>query len=685
MTLEEIAASVLLGIVVMVVVARLMGALFRRIRQPVVVAEILAGLALGPSLLGTLPNNPTEWLFPPEARPFLYVVATLGLVIFMFVVGLELDLDLVRGKGRVAVAVSLSSVALPFTLGVLLGLWLFDAHSGNGVDRLPFVLFMGAAMSVTAFPVLARILTERRMHRTATGALALACAAVDDVLAWILLAAVLAVAHATGPSDLLVMVLQSAAFVLVMFFVVKPRLRALVPRHESRGGLTPDIFAVVLVGALFSSYLTDKIGIHAIFGAFLFGSIMPRAGAAGLNREILERVEQLTVLLLLPVFFIYTGLNVNIAGLGSQDYVALLAVLAVACTGKFVGAALAARTCGIPARRAAALGVLMNTRGLTELVILNVGREAGVLDEELFTILVIMAVVTTIMTEPILRVIYPDRLVAREIAHAERAALGASADFRVVVIVPVEGGEAVVDTARALVDRPGRNQLILVRFDPAVRRVEIGAGLGASLDGMASSFESLRALEARAGADGADVVVQSRASDDLAGDAAAFASSTDADVVVLGRSDEGLLDELLSEVQGVVVWSAAGTTDSWTSPLDRSPVTVFVTASDDAAAALEQAVRIAAHDGRSMVLAPGADRRDRRTTTGVQRRISALGVEVTVLAGSDPLPDGSLTVVGYSDWPSWRSTRTEAATLLVRAGSGDATESLDLSLRAPSP
>ena len=274
----------------------------------------------------------------------------------MFIVGLELDLGLIEGKGRIAATISVCSVALPFALGAALAVWLHDAHdvaAGEPVDVLPFALFIGSAMSVTAFPVLARLLTERGMSRIPTGALALACAAVDDVLAWTMLAVVLAVVQSTGPRDTVVMVAEAVAFVGVMFWFVKPRLRSLVRHREAAGRLTPDIFAIVLIGVLLASFITSEIHIHAIFGAFLFGAIMPREGAAQLSHEILERVEQLTVLVLLPVFFIVTGLNVDVTGLGKRGLVELAAVLVVACAGKFLGATLAARAVEVPARRAA--------------------------------------------------------------------------------------------------------------------------------------------------------------------------------------------------------------------------------------------------------------------------------------------------------------------------------------------
>ena len=678
--LEEIAASVVLAIAVIVVVARLVGFLLRRVRQPTVVAEILAGVALGPSLLGLLPGDPTGWLFPLDTRPYLSVIAGLALIIFMFIVGLELHLELVRGKGRLAVTVSVSSVALPFALGCLLALWLHKSHStsaaGENVKLLPFMLFIGAAMSVTAFPVLARILKERSMDRTPTGVLALACAAVDDVIAWIMLAVVLAVIRSSGVADLVTLVAESVAFVLLMFWVVKPRLRALVTLREAAGRLTPDVFAVVLVGVLLCSYLTDRIGIHAIFGAFLFGAVMPRQGAEALSNEILERIEQITVLLLLPVFFITTGLNVDIKGLGSQGMLELGAVLLVACVGKFFGASLAARLSGVHTRRASAIGVLMNTRGLTELVILNIGLGAGVLDRQLFTVLVIMAITTTVMTEPLLRVIYPPRIVEREIARAERAALHLSADFRVVAAVGEEGAKPTVDLAVALLGDEPSSEVVISRLTSSVRPVEVGAGLGAELAAIALSFEGTQELARRAEASGATVVVRSQFSDEVAQDLCELLSAAEADVLVLGRDDAGLPETLFSNVDCAVVWMPHARARQTGAP---SSVRVSPGTDDDGLAAVEQAVRAALRIGVELVLLDGGDRRGRRRIERLYRQLAAVGLAVTTvsLPASEAVEDDALHFVG---WTSWRKrsggVSGEAGPIVVRAAPDDRGERL---------
>ena len=686
--LDEIVASVFLAIAAIVLVARLMAMVFRRFGQPAVVGEILAGLALGPSLLGALPGNPTDLLFPGDIRPYLSVIANLGLIIFMFIVGLELDVGLVRGKARAAATISVSSVVLPFGLGCGLAVWLYDRHrevDGDVVDLLPFALFIGASMSVTAFPVLARILSERGMHRTPTGALALACAAIDDILAWSLLAVVLAVISSEGLLDLPLILAESLAFVAFMFLVVRPRLRVLVGRHAAAGRLTPDIFAVVLVGVMVSSWVTHHIGIHSIFGAFLFGVVMPRVGAARMSQEILEKIEQVTVLLLLPVFFIATGLNVDVGSLGSTGLGELAAVLVVATVGKFVGAVAAARVVRVRPRRAAAIGVLMNTRGLTELVLLNIGLEAGVLDRQLFTILVLMAVVTTIVTEPLLRLVYPERMVLRERAEAERAALGAEAQYRVIAVVEGADDEPVVDAGVALLGREAHAELLISRFDPPARKVEVGAGLVAELAAVAESFEAVQRLVRRAADMGATTTASTRFSDDPVADLTAQAGALDADVLVLGRSEADLDRGLPSGVDCPVVVRllspaglpapADGGTPAW------SRVVLVMGPGGDGLAAAEQAVRIAVRTGADLWVVDSADRRLRRRIATLVRSLAQAGVTARVVeTPEEEGAGGTVVITGLGDrsgLPTFGGSGVPASVLLVRAAPDDQVERLE--------
>ncbi len=411
MDTAELGRHVLLALAVIVGVAHAAGWAATRIGQPRVLGQIVAGVLLGPSLLGAVWPAAGGFLFPSEVVGHLRPVADLGLVLFMFLVGLELDRDHLRGQGHRAVVVSHASIILPFGLGAGLALWLHDrAGSGNG-ELLPFTLFVGAAMAVTAFPVLARILQETGLDRTRIGSVTLACAAVDDVTAWCILAAVLAVAGGAGAGSVLVTVGASLLFGAVMVLVVRP----LLARFH-------DVPVAVAVGlALLAAWTTDVIGIHAIFGAFLAGVVMPRR--PGDRLVIVDRIEALTTSTLLPVFFMIVGLSTE---LGLLDRPALwgtaLLVTAVAVVGKLGGAGLAARLVGERWRDALTIGVLMNTRGLTEIVILTVGLDRGIIGPTTFTIMVVMALATTVMAIPLLRVIEPEGIDLRRGARRRSAA-----------------------------------------------------------------------------------------------------------------------------------------------------------------------------------------------------------------------------------------------------------------------
>jgi Kef-type K+ transport system membrane component KefB len=583
--------------------------------------------------------------------------------------------------------ISLASIALPFVLGIVLAAAIHSSHRGPAnADRfLPFALFIGASMSITAFPVLARILTERRMYRTEIGALALACAAVDDILAWSLLAVVLAIVKSSGVFDLPRILIESLLFVAFMFLVVKPRLELLAARYRKAGRLTPDILAVILVGFLVSSYLTSKIGIHSIFGAFVFGVIMPRKDTAEFFHAILERLEQVSVLLLLPVFFIVTGLSVDVRGLGSDALTQLPLILLVATAGKLIGATAAARAQGLAPRKAGAIGVLMNTRGLTELVILNVGREFEILDDRLFTMLVVMAVVTTIMTEPALRLVYPDKYLQRDIAEAEKAAMGLADAYRVVAAVgdPVRSGH-LVDAAVDLVGDEQPAELVLTRFIPAKQGLELGSGMSAGLAEMAAALEEMKALAARAEGRGVACVVRAQYTDDLARDLLAQVEAVDANVVLLG-ADVSEPDDVLAQV----LRDAPGEVAVLVDPSGRGitagagqPVVVVVGDDAHAAAGLELGIRVARSRGASVALSPGdGGKRSSRRMTDWAERLRRAGLQGEVrpaLAAGAALAFDGLVVKGvegsanvYGDLPAGH------AALLVRAPADDDGRTLD--------
>lgn len=413
------------------VVAKLVGVGARRLGQPAVIGEILAGIALGPSLLGLVWSAGPSTLFPATVVPHLRTVAELGLVLFMFCVGLELDLASLRRSGRQAGAISLTSIAVPFALGVgVLGPLLHHAHdtvAGEHVRFAPFALFLGVSMAGTAFAVLARVLAERDLLGTRIGTLLMACAAIDDVVAFALLGLVVAVASSSGALGTLLVLGELAVLVAVLVGVVRPVLRRTVTaRYQAAGTLTPELLTVLLLGALASAAATAWIGLHPMMGAFLFGTIVPVDARRRLVHDVHHRLEGVSVQLLMPVFFVVTGLGVDLGGLRLADVGPALLILGVACVGKFVGGAGAGRLVGLSRRDALAVGTMMNTRGLAELVILNVGRSAGVLDGRMYTMLVIMAVVTTVMAGPILRVVYPERLLSEqrhEAVAARRAEL----------------------------------------------------------------------------------------------------------------------------------------------------------------------------------------------------------------------------------------------------------------------
>ncbi|THF64089.1 cation/H(+) antiporter [Pseudothauera nasutitermitis] len=393
----------------------------RRLGQPLVIAEVLAGIVLGPSLLGWLWPEAAVALFPAQSMPVLQMLAQVGLVLFMFLVGLEFDARLLKGHARSSVIISHTSIVVPFALGAVAGWWLYEGYAEEGVSYLSFVLFLGVAMSITAFPVLARILSERHLLGSRVGAITMACAAVDDVTAWCILAFVVAVARAQGLQQALWTTLMALVFITVMLKLMRPFLERLGERVASREGLTSALVVLVLLLLFISSTVTEMIGIHALFGAFLFGAILPKSGR--LAEMLIEKLETVAVLLLLPLFFAYSGLRTEIGLLNStQDWMVALALIGVASLGKFGGSTLAARLTGMRWREASALGILMNTRGLMELIVLNIGLDLGVISPTVFTMMVIMALVTTVATTPILALVYPDRELARDRLRDGRAA-----------------------------------------------------------------------------------------------------------------------------------------------------------------------------------------------------------------------------------------------------------------------
>ena len=397
-------AILLAQIVTIIVVARFFGWVFRKIGQPSVIGEIIAGIALGPSLLKMYFPEFSDVLFPLESLGNLQFLSQIGLILFMFVIGMELDLKILKNRANEAVVISHASIVFPFTLGIGLAYFVYYRFAPIGVPFLSFALFMGISMSITAFPVLARIVQERGIHKTKLGAIVITCAAADDITAWCMLAAVIAIVKAGSFVSAIYILLAAIAYVLMMIFVVKPFLKRIGDLYGNKNSLSKPVVAIFFLTLILSSYLTEIIGIHALFGAFMTGVIMP--DISKFRNVIIEKVEDVSVILLLPLFFVFTGLRTEI-GLINDPYLWKVTgcIVLVAVVGKFIGSALAAKFVGQSWRDSLTIGALMNTRGLMELVVLNIGLDLGVLTPEVFTMMVIMALVTTFMTGPALDII----------------------------------------------------------------------------------------------------------------------------------------------------------------------------------------------------------------------------------------------------------------------------------------
>lgn len=397
-------AILLLQIITIIIVARFFGWIFRKIGQPTVIGEIIAGIFLGPSLVGLYFPDYSSLLFPLESLGNLQFLSQIGLILFMFVIGMELDLKALKNKANDAVIISHASIVIPFAFGIGLAYFIYNKFAPEGVEFLSFSLFMGIAMSITAFPVLARIVQERGIHKTRLGTIVITCAAADDITAWCLLAAVIAIVKAGSFASSLYIILLAVTYVLMMLFVVKPFLKKIGELYSTRDSLSKPVVAIFLLTLIISSYLTEIIGIHALFGAFMMGVIMP--DISKIRIIFIEKVEDVALILLLPLFFVFTGLRTQI-GLINDPYLWKITglIILVAVIGKFVGSTLAAKFVGQNWKDSLTIGALMNTRGLMELVVLNIGYDLGVLSAEIFTMMVIMALVTTFMTGPALDII----------------------------------------------------------------------------------------------------------------------------------------------------------------------------------------------------------------------------------------------------------------------------------------
>jgi len=402
--LSEPLAVLLLQIIVIIAFARLFGFLFKKIGQPAVIGEIVAGIILGPSVIGLFFPQINNFLFPEASLGTLNFLSQIGLILFMFIIGMELDLKALSKQAYGAVIISHASIIIPYTLGMGLAYFIYRDYAPENISFLSFALFMGIAMSITAFPVLARILQEKGLTRSKLGALALTCAAADDLTAWCILAAVIALVKSGSSISALYNIGLAVVYVLLMLKVVRPALERFSNVYTTREKMRTPIIALLFTLLIVSSYITSVIGIHSLFGAFIAGVVMP--SGFSFRKIVSDKIEDVSLVLLLPLFFAVTGLRTHIALLNESSlWITFAWILLVAVTGKVGGSTLAAKLVGQSWKDSLSIGILMNTRGLMQLVVLNIGYELGILSPEIFAMMVLMALVTTFMTGPALDLI----------------------------------------------------------------------------------------------------------------------------------------------------------------------------------------------------------------------------------------------------------------------------------------
>jgi Kef-type K+ transport system membrane component KefB len=397
-------AIFILQLIVIIIAARAFAFIFQKIGQPAVMGEIIAGIALGPSLLGAMLPEFSAALFPATSFGNLQMLSQVGLILFMFVIGMELDLNIIKQKAKAAVFISYASIIIPFALGASLAYFMYAKFAPANIPFYAFALFMGIAMSITAFPVLARIIRERNIGNTRFGVISMASAAIDDVTGWCLLALVVAIVNSKGLETSLYTFLEAIAYVCVMLFAVRPLLKRLSKNAAENKVIRQSTVAIIFVVLLLSAYCCEVIGIHALFGAFMAGIIMPLEW--NFRHIIINKIEDVSMVLFLPIFFVLTGLRTEMGLLNDISLWGIcLIIIALAVIGKLGGSSLAAKLSGESTYESLSIGALMNTRGLMELIILNIGYDLGILTPQVFTMMVIMALVTTLMTNPILNLL----------------------------------------------------------------------------------------------------------------------------------------------------------------------------------------------------------------------------------------------------------------------------------------
>lgn len=448
--LMEPAAMILLQIIAILVVSRIFSSLFAKIQQPTVIGEILAGIVLGPSLLGMVFPGAYNFLFSPASLDNLYIISQIGLILFMFTVGMDLNISELKDKIKNTFIISQSSIIVPFLLGMILAYVIYKDFSPANSNFTSFALFIGISMSITAFPVLARIVQEKGLSKTHLGTISIGSAAINDVSAWVLLVAVIAIAQTGSFTSSIFTLLFTGLYIVTMLLVVRPFLKRIGDVYQNEELMNKSIFGFFILILIFSAYTTQLLGIHALFGAFMAGLIMPPLPR--FRKLMIDKIEDLSVSLLLPLFFVYTGLKTEIGLLNTPSlWLLCLVFIVVAVAGKLGGSAIPARAIGESWRDSLSLGVLMNTRGLMELIVLNIGLEMGILPPVVFVMLVIMALVTTFMTTPLLALIekiFPDKSVEKELIRQQSEGI-----FKTLIALGnPEGGKNLLRVAKKVLD-----------------------------------------------------------------------------------------------------------------------------------------------------------------------------------------------------------------------------------------
>ena len=734
---NKLVAAFFLSVAIVLVIARLFGLVAIRVGQPRVIGEVIAGITLGPSVLGQISANLQASLFPTDVLPALGVAANLGLIFYMFLIGLELDQKQLKGQMSRAAAISNASVTVPMLLGLAAALPLYKLVGPNK-KFVAFALFMGVAMSITAFPVLARILAERRMLKRPLGALAIACAAIDDLTAWFLIAIATAVAVSGSFGDVAATVGEAVAFVLVMWVVVRRILARMATAFDEVGRVPSGWFAAIVVGVVLSAFLTETINIAFIFGGFVMGMVMPRH--ARLTEEITRRVEDFVLTLLLPLFFVYTGLRMNVTLLDRPAlWLITLALIAIAIVGKLAGAAVAARITGFDWRASAAIGTLMNTRGLTELIVLNLALDAGAISNTLFAALVIMAVVTTVMAGPLLRLLDPRNEYGAGVEEEFAAAVSAkpeligipAAERSILIAAQTDAAlPQLVALAEPLTRWPPPRELIITRLIEPSRGARAGVRAGLQTENLllARSSEAINEIRTRLVSEGIAARGVALTSSTPGADLVRIAEHEPVDLVITeGRRrliGEGVpLGEVAPVLENapcdVAVLVAREGTDIELGA--EHPVVVPFGGAEHDWAALELGSWLAAASGAPLKLLGAAGQTDEaagRTDEGavVTRMLADAGLLVQQMTGVNTEPmivaggrdgivaagaDAGLLVLGLSD--RWRReglgpTRSEIAksapapVLFVRRGtrpgvfaSGDSHQEFKWSMAGAGP